>query len=252
MVVKTVDVSKVFYSGSGKKQNEVVALRDVNFEIREREFVSIIGPSGCGKSTLLKIMSSLMEATSGEVQLNVEAGQENQPNIGFVFQDPVLLPWRTAIDNAMFPYEIMNQKSPEARSKVENLFSLAGLEGFEDAYPKQLSGGMKQRVAIVRALSYDPPILLMDEPFGAVDAITRDSLNNILLNIWRETRKTIVFVTHSISEAIYLSDRILVMSTHPGRIVDEVSIELDRPRSEDTKLSKEFYEYVNYLRGKLI
>jgi len=180
-----------------------------------------------------------------------EKENRKTPPFGFVFQDSVLLPWRTAIENALFPFEIMGNKEKADESNVRNLFELAKLVGFENSYPRQLSGGMRQRVAIVRALSYNPPILLMDEPFGALDAITRDNLNNVLLEIWESTRKTVIFVTHSISEAVYLSDRIIVMGTKPGRVVADMKVELPRPRNEDSKLTPEFYSYVKELREML-
>jgi NitT/TauT family transport system ATP-binding protein len=231
----------------------MTALKDVSFSVSEGEFLSILGPSGCGKSTLLKIIAGLIDASSGEVVIEGAAaqGKPGIPKIGFVFQDSVLLPWKTAMQNVLFPFEIMGITNKEQQNNVKHLFHLAGLEGFEDSYPRHLSGGMRQRVSILRSLSYNPPILLMDEPFGAIDAITRDSLNNILLDIWQETKKTILFVTHSISEAIYLSDRIIVMGAKPGRIVREVKIDLPRPRNEDSKISPRFYDYVKELRGLL-
>jgi len=250
MILEVNNVNRIFASGSKKNREEFVALENVSFGVGEGEFVSVIGPSGCGKSTILKIVAGLLEASSGEVRIEDGDGSST-PKIGFVFQDAVLLPWKTALENALFPFEIMGAKSEEREAEVRHLFKLAGLEGFENSYPKQLSGGMKQRVSIVRSLSYNPPILLMDEPFGAIDAITRDSLNDILLDIWSETKKTILFVTHDIAEAIYLSDRILVMGRKPGRIVKEVAIDLPRPRNEDVKIAPKFYEYAKALRGLL-
>lgn len=249
-VVIVSNVERIFSSGSKKEKREVVALKDVSFKVNKGEFVSLLGPSGCGKSTLLKIISGLLPATSGSVEI-AETGERKTPPFGFVFQDSVLLPWRTAIDNALFPFEITGNKEKADEKNVRDLFKLAKLVGFESSYPRQLSGGMKQRVAIVRALSYNPPILLMDEPFGALDAITRDNLNNVLLDIWETTKKTVVFVTHSISEAVYLSDRIIVMGTNPGRVIADLKVELPRPRNEDSKLVPEFYSYVKKLREML-
>ncbi len=249
-VVIVSNVERIFSSGSKKEKREVVALKDVSFTVNKGEFVSLLGPSGCGKSTLLKIISGLLPATSGSVEI-AETGERKTPPFGFVFQDSVLLPWRTAIDNALFPFEITGNKEKADEKNVRDLFKLAKLVGFESSYPRQLSGGMKQRVAIVRALSYNPPILLMDEPFGALDAITRDNLNNVLLDIWETTKKTVVFVTHSISEAVYLSDRIIVMGTNPGRVIADLKVELPRPRNEDSKLIPEFYSYVKKLREML-
>jgi NitT/TauT family transport system ATP-binding protein len=256
MLLEIREINKVFQSGTRKKPEPMTALKDVSFGVSGGEFISILGPSGCGKSTLLKIIAGLIDASSGEVIIEDTADNNRHkqgiPKIGFVFQDSVLLPWKTAMQNVLFPFEIMGAPSREQEDKVKRLFRLAGLEGFEASYPRQLSGGMKQRVSILRSLSYNPPILLMDEPFGAIDAITRDSLNNILLDIWQETKKTILFVTHSISEAIYLSDRIIVMGAKPGRIVKDVKIDIPRPRNEDSKISARFYEYVKELRGLLV
>jgi NitT/TauT family transport system ATP-binding protein len=250
MIVDVKHVRRTFFSGSKKTKKEFVALEDISFSVSKGEFVTLLGPSGCGKSTLLKIISDLLPATSGEV--SIDASRKDQtPPFGFVFQDSVLLPWRTAIDNALFPFEIMGNRQKTDEAHVRKLFQMAKLVGFENSYPRQLSGGMKQRVSIVRALSYNPPILLMDEPFGALDAITRDNLNNVLLEIWESTRKTVIFVTHSISEALYLSDRIIVMGTKPGRVLKDLAVTLPRPRTEDTKLSPEFYGLVKELRELL-
>ena len=253
MILELLSVSKVFQSGARKKTETINALENISFSVAEGEFVSIIGPSGCGKSTLLKIVAGLIDSSRGEIKIAESGEHKNHkgPRIGFVFQDAVLLPWKTAMENVMFPFEIMGKTGADRQEEVKRLFRLAGLEGFENSYPKQLSGGMRQRVSILRSLSYNPPILLMDEPFGAIDAITRDSLNNVLLDIWQETRKTILFVTHSISEAIYLSDRVIVMGARPGRVVKEVSIDLPRPRNDDTKIAPGFYEYVRELRELL-
>lgn len=253
MILEVQSVSKIFQGGTKKKPESLTALEDISFGVLEGEFISIIGPSGCGKSTLLKIIAGLIDVSAGKIIIK-ESGvgkKTDIPRIGFVFQDAVLLPWKTAMENVMFPFEIMKKTGADRQEEVKRLFRLAGLEGFENSYPKQLSGGMRQRVSILRSLSYNPPILLMDEPFGAIDAITRDSLNNILLDIWQETQKTILFVTHSISEAIYLSDRIIVMGAKPGRLVKDVSIDLPRPRNDDTKIAPRFYEYVKKLRDLL-
>ncbi|MBP6961279.1 MAG: ABC transporter ATP-binding protein [Thermotogae bacterium] len=250
IIVDVKNVRKIFTSGTKKERKEFSALEAVSFIVSKGEFVSLLGPSGCGKSTLLKIISGLLPASSGAVSIS-ETGTKKAPPFGFVFQDSVLLPWRTAFDNALFPFEIMGSKEKADEARVKELFGLAKLNGFESSYPRQLSGGMKQRVSIVRALSYNPPILLMDEPFGALDAITRDNLNNVLLEIWESTRKTVLFVTHSISEAVYLSDRIIVMGTKPGRVIKEVSVNLPRPRNEDVKLTPEFYASVKELRELL-
>jgi len=249
-ILRVKNVTQVFESGSGPRRDRVTVLKDIDFEVREGEFVSIIGPSGCGKSTLLKIIAGLITPTEGSVEVPSAAAPGSLP-IGFVFQESVLLPWKTALGNALFPFEVMGKDTKAREPGVRDLFRLAGLSGFENYYPKQLSGGMRQRVSIVRSLSYDPALLLMDEPFGAIDAITRDSLNDILLDMWRETKKTILFVTHDIAEAVYLSDRVIVLGTKPGRIIEIAMVDLDRPRNEDTKLDPRFYGLVKKLRERL-
>ncbi len=228
----------------------VEALRDVSAEIADNEFVSIIGPSGCGKSTLLRLVSGLIPPTQGAVYLDDVPVTGPAGNIGFVFQAPTLLKWRTVMKNVMFPYEVLASQRKVSASKQEfeeralMLLEMAGLEEFTDAYPKQLSGGMQQRVSICRALIHDPELLLMDEPFGALDEFTRERMNEELLRIWRETRKTVIFVTHHIPEAVFLSDRVLVMSSRPGTILGEVVVDLPRPRTADMRESVEFLEQV--------
>lgn len=226
-------------------KEDTVALKDVNLKIGQSEFISIIGPSGCGKSTLLKIIGNLDKATGGEIEYKDGANQQ----LGFVFQDSVLLPWKNVRENAEFPLVIQKKQTKENEEKLDELLELAGLTEFKTALPRELSGGMKQRVSIVRALSYDAPLLLMDEPFGALDALTRDHLNEELLKIWQNTKKTIIFVTHSIEEAAFLSDRVVVMSPRPGRIKEIVNIDLPRPRGETTRNDPKFSEYNKYLRG---
>lgn len=226
-------------------KKDTVALEDINFEVRPSEFISIIGPSGCGKSTLLKIIGNLEKPTGGRILYRDGQNQE----MGFVFQDSVLLPWKNVRQNAEFPLVIKKKATPENEEKLDQLLELAGLSEFKDALPRELSGGMKQRVSIVRALSYDAPLLLMDEPFGALDALTRDHMNVELLRIWSQTGKTILFVTHSISEAVFLSDRVVVMSARPGKIKEIVPVDLPRPRDEQTRKLSKFSEYSNYLRG---
>ncbi|PYG90307.1 NitT/TauT family transport system ATP-binding protein [Ruminiclostridium sufflavum DSM 19573] len=236
------DLNKVY---NNLLKDDTVALKDVNLEIGQSEFISIIGPSGCGKSTLLKIIGNLDKATSGEILYKDGVNQQ----LGFVFQDSVLLPWKNVRENAEFPLVIQKKQTKENEEKLDELLELAGLTEFKTALPRELSGGMKQRVSIVRALSYDAPLLLMDEPFGALDALTRDHLNEELLKIWQKTKKTIIFVTHSIEEAVFLSDRVVVMSPRPGRIKEIVSIDLPRPRGEVTRNDPKFSEYNKYLRG---
>jgi NitT/TauT family transport system ATP-binding protein len=228
----------------------VEALRDVSASIGDGEFVSVIGPSGCGKSTLLRLVSGLIAPTRGSVYLDDQLVEGPAPNIGFVFQAPTLLKWRTVMRNVMFPYEVLASQKKAGASKEEyeeranKLLQMAGIEEFATAYPKQLSGGMQQRVSICRALIHDPGLLLMDEPFGALDEFTRERLNEELLRIWRETRKTVIFVTHHIPEAVFLSDRVLVMSSRPGTILGEVVVDLPRPRTGTMRESVEFLEQV--------
>jgi len=209
-VVRVKNVGRTFVSGGKKDMKDFTALEKVSFEVGRGEFVSLLGPSGCGKSTLLKIISGLLPATSGSVEI-AEQGSERIPPFGFVFQDSVLLPWRTALDNALFPFEIMGNREKSDEKHVRELFSLAKLVGFEESYPRQLSGGMKQRVSIVRALSYNPPILLMDEPFGALDPIIRAKAQEDLVAIQRRFGTTIVLVTHDMDEAIRLGNMIAVI-----------------------------------------
>ncbi|MCZ8106021.1 MAG: ABC transporter ATP-binding protein [Burkholderiales bacterium] len=235
-------VSKVFGGSPG-----VVALEPTDLSISAGEFVSIIGPSGCGKSTLLRIIAGLDTATAGAVVYGEGVGSRS----GFVFQEPVLLPWLTALENVRFPLDTAGMPRHEADQRARDLINLVGLTGFETALPRTLSGGMKQRVSIARALSYDPALLLMDEPFGALDLLTRDRLNDELLRIWTATRKTIVLVTHSVEEAAYLSDRVVVMTRRPGAIKRVYEIALARPRGEPTKLDATFHRLMADLRRDL-
>ena len=228
----------------------VEALRDVSASIGDGEFVSVIGPSGCGKSTLLRLVAGLLPPTQGTVYIDGTPVEGPTGSIGFVFQAPTLLKWRTVFKNVMFPYEVLaSQKKvtapkQEFEERARMLLTMAGLEEFADAYPKHLSGGMQQRVSICRALIHDPTLLLMDEPFGALDEFTRERMNEELLRIWGETRKTVIFVTHHIPEAVFLSDRILVMSPRPGTILGEVVVDLPRPRTLEIRESVEFLEQV--------
>ena len=226
-------------------KEDTVALKDINLQIRPGEFISIIGPSGCGKSTLLRIIGNLDKPTSGTIEYRDGADQQ----MGFVFQDSVLLPWKNVRQNAEFPLVIQKKQTEENEKKLDELLELAGLSEFKTALPRELSGGMKQRVAIAKALALKPQIILMDEPFGALDALTRDHLNEELLKIWQKTKKTVIFVTHSIEEATFLSDRVLVMSARPGRVKEMVEIDLPRPRGEATRNDPKFTEYNKYLRG---
>lgn len=246
MGIRLEGVGKVFETADLR----VEALRSVSGEVNDNEFVSIIGPSGCGKSTLLRLISGLLPATEGTVYVDDVPVDGPTGNVGFVFQAPTLLKWRTVFKNVMFPYEVLASRGEagadreEFEERAHRLLQMAGIEEFKDAYPKQLSGGMQQRVAICRALIHDPELLLMDEPFGALDEFTRERMNEELLRIWREATKTVVFVTHHIPEAVFLSDRILVMSRRPGTILGEVTVDLPRPRRTDMRESVEFLEQV--------
>lgn len=240
--LKIRDVNKVYHN---LLKEDTIALKDINLDVKAGEFISILGPSGCGKSTLLKIIGGLEKLSSGTMEYN--GGKDHE--LGFVFQDSVLLPWKNVQENAEFPLVIKKKLNEENKKKLDELLNLAGLYDFRTALPRELSGGMRQRVSIVRALSYDAPLLLMDEPFGALDALTRDHLNEELLKIWQRTNKTIIFVTHSIEEATFLSDRVIVMSPRPGQIKEIVDIDLPRPRGENTRNDERFAEYNKYLRG---
>ncbi|MDL5361593.1 ABC transporter ATP-binding protein [Halalkalicoccus sp. NIPERK01] len=231
------------YSGA---QGPIQALDDVSFAVESGEFVCIVGPSGCGKSTLFRIVAGLEEASAGIVTLDGERVREPTTDMGIVFQEYHLFPWRTVEKNVAFGLEQQGVSDPERERRVGELIDLVGLSGFEEAYPSDLSGGMKQRVAIARALAVDPAILLMDEPFGAVDAQTRARLQEELLEIWRETEKTVLFVTHDVSEAVTLADRVVVMGTEPGHVREIVGIDLPRPRE---RTDSGFVEYEKRIRG---
>jgi len=224
-------VSKVFEDSSAKSGDPIEAIRNADFQVRRSEFVSLLGPSGCGKSTLLDIVGGLERPTSGEVVIEGEKIKGTHPKVAMVFQPMSVFPWRTAVENAEFGLELQNVAPKLRRQKALEVIQLVGLARFADKYPSQLSGGMNQRLAIARALALDPDILLMDEPFGALDEQTRFLMGLELLRIWEATKKTILFVTHSISEAIQLSDRVLVMSARPSVIREEIIIPLPRPRT---------------------
>ena len=243
------DASLVFETSDGK----VDALSQINLQIAEGEFVSLIGPSGCGKTTLLRIIADLERQTSGTVLVNgVTADEARQRRAyGYVFQAPALYPWRTIERNVMLPLEIMGLAPEERKERAQRYLALVNLSGFERKYPWQLSGGMQQRASIARALSFDPALLLMDEPFGALDEIVRDHLNQQLLQLWDKTGKTVVFVTHSIPEAVFLSTKIVVMSPRPGRIIDVIDCNFPRDRSLDIRETPEFLAIAHRVREGL-
>lgn len=220
-------VTHVFDSRGGRTH----ALDGVSLSVQSGQFVSIVGPSGCGKTTLLRLMGGLLQPSDGEVCLHGRPLHEPRADIGFVFQQPTLLPWRTAIENVALPLEVRGLPLGLRNARARELLRLVGLAGAEQRRPRELSGGMQQRVAIARALAYDPPLLLMDEPFGALDALTRERMNLELLRLWHESKRTIIMVTHSIQEAVFLSDRVLVMSPRPGRICADIAMTMSRPRT---------------------
>jgi len=240
-------VRKIYNSG----QDEVVALEEVSLNVADGEFVTVVGRSGCGKTTLLKLTAGLLAPTSGTITVAGDSVRSPLTNIGIVFQAPVLLAWRKTLDNVLLQIEARHLDVAAYRKKALDLLDLTGLKGFEDRYPNELSGGMQQRVSISRALVHDPPLLLMDEPFGALDAITRDEMNLELLRIWGEATKTIVFITHSIAEAVFLGDRVVVMTPRPGRIAEVIDLELPRPRNTDLRDTPEFTGYVRHIRRSL-
>ena len=231
------------------QDDEVETLKPLDFDIRAGEFVSVVGPSGCGKSTLMKMVAGLLPISGGELELSGQAVRGPQTDVGIVFQSALLLPWRRVIDNILLQAEIRNLPMDAARARAQSLIEMAGLAGFEQKYPWQLSGGMQQRVAILRALLHDPSVLLMDEPFGALDAMTRERMNLELQRIWLTAKKTVLLITHSIPEAIFLSDRVFVMSERPGRIVQVYDIDLPRPRPLDVMGSEAFAGYARQLRA---
>ena len=233
-------VRKIYRRG----RTEHLAISDATFDVMPGELVSLVGPSGCGKSTLLKILAGLHPHDGGEVRIGTPQHPfDPSRDIGMVFQAPLLLKWRRILDNVLLPAEILGLPSAASRNRAKDLLALVGLAGQEDKYPYELSGGMQQRAAIARALVHDPRLVLMDEPFGALDALTREKMNLELLRIWKESRKTIVFVTHGISEAVFLGSRVVVLTAGPAKMADNFLIELPHPRTLDIKTHERFGEY---------
>ena len=245
-VVAVNGVSKEFKGGT-------LALQDIDLEIEQGEFVSLIGPSGCGKSTLLRVIGDLIEPSRGAVTVNGKPARQarRDHDYGIVFQDAVLYNWRTVAKNVALPLELAKWERAKRQERVGEMLDLVELRGFEDHYPWQLSGGMQQRVSIARALSFDPALLLMDEPFGALDEMTRERMNAELLQIWEASRSTVVFVTHSIAEAVFLSTRIVVMSARPGRISKVIPVDLPQPRGTATREEPRFFELATEVREAL-
>ena len=244
-LIRGVGVRKTYRTQTG----EIESLKPLDFSIRAGEFVSVIGPSGCGKSTLMKMVAGLLPTSGGELELAGNPVRGPQTQVGIVFQNALLLPWRRVLDNILLQAEIRGQSMAQARERALALVDMAGLKGFENKYPWELSGGMQQRVAILRALLHDPPVLLMDEPFGALDAMTREKMNVELQRIWMTAGKTVLLITHSIPEAIFLSDRVFVMSERPGRIAATYEIDLPRPRPVEVMGSDAFTRYARQLRA---
>jgi len=221
-------------------QTDFVAIENISFDLKPGALVSLLGPSGCGKTTFLKIVGGLIRASSGVIQINGEDVSEPHADFGMAFQQPNLMPWRTVLKNVLFPMELRNETGARVKQRAKDLLKLVGLEGFENHYPAQLSGGMQQRVALCRALVHEPKLLLMDEPFGALDELTRMEMQDLLLDIRRVSGATVAFVTHSIAEAIYLADEVLVFSARPGRVIDRIRTGFSYPRNASLRYTPEF------------
>ena len=234
-----------------RRYGAITALESITLGVGGGELVAIVGPSGCGKSTLLRILAGLLPPTEGSARLGGTMIDGPRRDIGVVFQTPVLFPWRTVLGNALLPVDVQGLGRERMRGTAMELLKLVGLEGFENHLPNQLSGGMQQRASLVRALIHDPAVLLMDEPFGALDAMTREQMNLELQRIWMERRKTVVFVTHSVGEAVFLADRVIVMSPRPGRILDTLEVEFPRPRPLSVMNTEAFGVHVSRIRTRL-
>lgn len=249
LIIDVAGVHKRFAVGKA----EAIALQDANLQVRDGQFVSLIGPSGCGKTTLLRLIADLVEPSEGTITVAGKPATQARADreYGYVFQAPVLYDWRSVLANVMLPLEIMGFSRSERKVRAEQLLAMVGLSSFHRSYPWQLSGGMQQRVSIARALAFDPKLLLMDEPFGALDEITREAMNFELLRIWQETKKTVVFVTHSIAEAVFLSTHIVVMTARPGRISELIEVDLPYPRDTEVRESARFFELATQVREAL-
>ena len=247
--ISITDLSVAYQTRSNET---LVAVDQANLAVSEGEFCVIVGPSGCGKSTLLKVLAGLVTASSGQARIGGESVAAPRDDIGFVFQSATLLPWMTILENVLLPLKVQNRPNRAGwPTHGMELLRIVGLEEFAKRYPSELSGGMQQRVGMARALAHDPSLLLMDEPFGALDALTRESMNAELQRIWMLRPKTVLFVTHSISEAVFLADRIIVMSARPGRVIADIAVDLPRPRDVATLDSQRFTEYSREVRGHL-
>ena len=233
---RLVNVSKTFQT----TETNIQAVKDVSFEFRKGSLISLLGPSGCGKTTVMKMVGGLVPASSGQIELDGRTITQPFAGVGVVFQAPTLMPWRTVLGNILFPMEVIGRNDGAAKQRALDIIKLVGLDGFEQAYPRQLSGGMQQRVALCRAIIHEPAILLMDEPFGALDELTRLEMNDLLLDIRKVTGATVLFVTHSIAEAVYLSDKVVVFSRRPAVIVTELQVDIPYPRSAKTRFLPKF------------
>ncbi|MFS8854716.1 ABC transporter ATP-binding protein [Synechococcus sp. H55.7] len=242
-VITLSHVSKAYANGT-------VALQDMNMTIQEEQFVSLVGPSGCGKSTVLRLIAGLGDLTTGSIEWGQNTSQ-GEPKLAFVFQEPALMPWATVMDNVRLPLKLAGEPKPKADRDVLEALELVGLRGFERHFPRELSGGMRMRVSIARALVTKPQVLLMDEPFGALDEITRSKLNSELLELWQEKHWTVIFVTHNIYEAVYLSNRVVVMAARPGRVVADIPIDAPYPRSEEFRTSTLYNDYCREVSARL-
>ena len=249
-VVSLEEIEKTFGEGAS---DQVHALKKINLQVEKNDFISLIGPSGCGKSTLLRVVGDLIEPSAGVATVNGKSARQARldQDYGIVFQAATLYDWRTVAKNVQLPLELMDFSRADKEQRTQTMLELVELSDFAAHYPWQLSGGMQQRVAIARALAFEPSILLMDEPFGALDEMTRERLNLELLNIWRKTDTTVLFVTHSITEAVFLSSRVIVMSARPGRITEDITIDLPRPRDAETRSSVRFFELETAVREAL-
>jgi NitT/TauT family transport system ATP-binding protein len=243
-VIEISGVSKTYKTRDG----EVPSLRPIDFNVRDGEFIVVVGPSGCGKTTLLKMLAGLLPPSTGEIRIDGKAITKPHSGVGIVFQTAMLLPWRSVFNNVMMPVEVKKLPREEYKKRAQALLDMVGLQGFENKFPWQLSGGMQQRASICRALVHDPKIVLMDEPFGALDAMTRERMNVELQRIQRETSKTVLLITHSIPEAVFLADRILVMTERPGTIAAVYDVPLERPRTLDVLADPVFIELSQTIR----
>lgn len=242
------NVSKTYFMDNGEK---LETLNDIILDLKDSEFVSIIGPSGCGKSTIFRLITGLEGGFSGEIYINGIKAEESEETVSYMQQKDLLMPWRSIMDNVILPLEIRGFSKKECIETAASQFSEFGLEGFEDSYPNQLSGGMRQRAALLRTFLIGSQIMLLDEPFGALDAITRSNMQDWLLKIWQVHKKSVLFITHDIDEAIYLSDRIYVISERPGRVIYELKVDFNRPRTKDILLSEQYLAYKKKLTEKL-